>query len=79
MMSDSLHLLLSHLPCPYIHPSINLPRISIDDLAIILLCELYREGSLAARRRSINHEEFGFIGRCRNPFEYFHNIKLYLQ
>ena len=67
MMNNSLHLLLCYLPCPDIHPSINLPRISIDDLAIIFLCELYREGSLATRRRSIDHEEFWFIGGCSNP------------
>lgn len=66
-MNNSLHLLLCHLPCPDIHPLINLPRVSIDNLAIIFLCELYREGSLATRRRSINHEEFWFIGGCGEP------------
>ena len=60
-MWHALHLLLRHLPCPNIHPTINLARISIDHFAIIFLCKLYRERSLPTRRRSIYHEEFGFI------------------
>lgn len=67
MMNDSSHLFWCYLACPDIHPSINLPRISIDNLAIIFPCELYREGGLATRRRSIDHEEFWFIGVCGEP------------
>lgn len=44
VVGDALHLVCGDLTGAYIEPAVYLSRIRADDLAVLCLCQIYREG-----------------------------------